>query len=217
MPFADDRRAEPPVVRPARPSDFEDLTRVAYDTGFFGESARRYFPDEALFADLWIRPYLPLGLPGFVALHEGRVVGSILGAHDERAYGTALRRVAPALALRAAFGGYPQLPTCLPYLARLARYTVKHAPPDAFPAHLHLNVLAGARGLKLGSRLLDAYLTSLRNAGVPGVQLSATSRNDTALRLYESRGFRVHEARVTPLWRPWTGRDETHVVMTLVL
>ncbi|PYE54553.1 ribosomal protein S18 acetylase RimI-like enzyme [Deinococcus yavapaiensis KR-236] len=201
------------MVRPARRTDFADLARVAYDTGFFGESARLYFPDETLFADLWIRPYVPLALPGFVALLEGRVVGSILGAHDEGAYEAAIRRVAPALALRAAFGGYPKLPACLPYLARLARYAVPHASPHAFPAHLHINVLASARGLGLGARLLDAYLDSLRQAGVRGVQLSATRRNEAALRLYESRGFRVHEARVTPLWRPWTGRDETHVVM----
>lgn len=209
MPFAD--------VRGARPSDFAALARVAYGTGFFGASARRYFPDEALFADLWIRPYVPLGLPGFVAERDGEVVGSILGALDERAYRRALRRLLPALATRAAFGGYPRLPGCLPYLARLARHAGPHAPPDAFPAHLHLNVLSHARGFKFGARLLDAHLAFLGNGGVRGVQLSTTLRNEVAVRLYESRGFRVHDARVTPLWRPWTGRDETHVVMTLRL
>lgn len=209
MPFAD--------VRGANSSDFAGLARVAYDTGFFGTSARRYFPDEALFADLWIRPYVPLGWPGFVAVRDGEIVGSVLGAHDERAYQAALRRVAPAIALRAAFGGYPRLPGCLPYLGRLARHAVPHAPPDAFPAHLHLNVLSAARGFKFGARLLDAYLASLGDGGVRGVQLSTTLRNEVAVRLYESRGFRVHAAKVTPLWRPWTGRDETHVVMTLSL
>ena len=55
---------EQPRVRPLRPADFAAVAEVAYDTGFFGESAARYFPDAALFGDLWAGPYFvgtPLG------------------------------------------------------------------------------------------------------------------------------------------------------------
>lgn len=204
------------VIRPARPADLAALARVAYDTGFFGESARRYFPDPALFADLWVRPYLRGGL-GFVACAGDGVVGSILGVRSPAAYRRALWGLVPTLAGRALTGGYPRLPGCLPYGWRTLRFAAEHAPTDLFPAHLHLNVLEGARGTGLGGRLLDTFLAALAREGVRGVQLSTTRVNVAALALYEKRGFRVWAERQSPLWRPWLGRDALHVVMVRVL
>ncbi|SEJ66186.1 Acetyltransferase (GNAT) family protein [Deinococcus reticulitermitis] len=200
------------VVRPAGPGDLAALGRVAYDTAFFGESARRFFPDEALFADLWVRPYLSGGL-GFVGLRGGRVVGSILGVTGPAAYRRAWLGAAPTLLSRALAGAYSRLPGCLPYLGRAGLFSLGHAPTSHFPAHLHLNVLEGARGTGLGGRLLDTFLAELGRRGVPGVQLSTTRENVAALALYEKRGFRVWTERERALWRPWLGRNAVHVVM----
>lgn len=45
------------ALRPIRPDDLEALGQVAFAGGFFEVSAGRYVPAQALFCDLWARPY----------------------------------------------------------------------------------------------------------------------------------------------------------------
>lgn len=209
-------------VRPLRGSDFAAVGRVAHQTGFFGESAARYFADGRLFADLWVGPYFedrPREAPlGFAAELNGAVVGYIVGLADGGRYGrdltrALLRRVLPNLVrLR-----YRRPWAGVPYLLRAWRFSTPHAPLSAYPAHLHINLLARARGSGLGRELLDAYLNALRARGVPGVQLSTTRENGPALQLYERAGFSVWGERELPLWTPWLGRPAVHVVMVKTL
>ena len=203
------------VVRGARPEDAPDIARMAYATGFFGAPAGGYFPDEGLFAALWVGPYLHAGeaAVGFVAERQGRPVGYILGTSSFAAYRAGMRACAPRLLAGVLGGRYRRFRGCLPYLQRAVRYATPHASELTYPAHLHLNLLAQARGLGAGSALLDAYLMALRTRGVQGVQLSTTDQNVAALRLYRSRGFETVSAHVTPLWRPWLGADATHLVL----
>ncbi|GAA5512178.1 putative acetyltransferase OgpAT [Deinococcus carri] len=200
-------------VRALRRGDFGEVARVAYATGFFGETAAGYFPDRGLFADLWVRPYF-VGEPfGFAAEREGQVLGYIIGTPDGGEYRRAFARVLLGVLGRAVRGRYPQLGGSLPYLLRLGRFVSPHAPERLFPAHLHLNLLPESRGLGLGGALLDAYLAALRARGVRGLQLSTTAENRAAVALYEKRGLRVWEARESRLWQPWLGRPTTHLVM----
>lgn len=202
------------MIRSATHADRASLGRIAYDTGYFGASAERYFPDRELFADLWVGPSLGgAGRCNLVAESAGEVVGYILGIRDPRAYRRHFVRVAPALLGRLLRGDYPQWRGCLPYLLRLARYPAKSAPAREFPAQLHINVLAAARGRGLGRELLAAHLDCLGHEGVGGVQLSTTRENEAALRLYEAFGFEEWRAYESPLWRPWLGRNAVHVVM----
>ncbi len=203
------------TLRALRAGDAAQVGRVAYLTGFFGSSAARYFPDPQLFADIWTGPYFESGgRLGFVAERGGEVVGYILGLPSQGEYGRALTRViagriVPGVLLgryRRPFGG-------LPYLLRFARFPGQHAPFDRYPAHLHINLLPGTRGLGLGSALLTAYLNALRARGVPGVQLSTTRENEAALGLYGRAGFSVYAEEQLPLWTPWLGRETVHVVM----
>lgn len=201
-------------IREARMEDLEALGHVAYATGFFGESARRFFPDPTLFTDLWVRPYLgTVGCGNFLALSGGVPVGYILGTAHLSAYRRHLLRSLPWLLCRALQGRYPHLGPSLAYLARMARYSTPHAPTGPYPAQLHINLLPQARGAGLGQALLNAHLEALRQHRVPGVQLSTTRENAAALRLYERAGFWVWREASSPLWRPWLGRDAVHVVM----
>lgn len=208
-------------MRPALPGDLDVIGRIAYLTGYFGESARGYFPDERLFRHLWVNPYYlvprEVGVR-FVAGPPGETFGYIVGVTDQTAYERALRftlrrQVLPNL-LR---GRYRALPGCLPYLTRLALFPSPHAPRGTYPAHLHLNLLPDARGLGLGRALLTAFVDDLRARGVPGVQLSTTRENEAALALYARAGFEVLAERVLPVWTPWLGRRATHVLMGLKL
>lgn len=188
------------------------MARVAYLTGFFGQSAQVYFPDRALFGALWAGPYFHgAGAGCFVAEQAGEVVGYVLGASDHDRYRLALARVVARQVGRA----WPTGATLhsLRYLWRAARHPSPHADWQAYPAHLHLNLLPAARGAGTGRRLLEAHLSVLGGLGVPGVQLSTTTENVAALGLYRRLGFEVLDTRVTPLWTPWLGHPATHVLM----
>lgn len=202
----------PAVIRPTRPSDEAVVGRIAYQTGFFGQSAGRYFPDEKLFAALWAGPYFQgAGAACYVAEAGGEVVGYVLGAPDHRGYRWALGRVVA----RWLGSSRPTRRTLasLRYLGRAARFPSPHASWAAFPAHLHLNLLPEARGLGLGRGLLEVHLAALEGLNVPGVQLSTTTENRAALGLYRRLGFEVLASHPTPLWTPWLGHAAEHLVM----
>lgn len=203
-----------PIIRPAHASDRSAVSEVSFATGYFGRPAGRFFPDRALFADLWVAPYFTEhGCCNFVAEIDGEVVGYILGSCDTAAYRRHMAWLALRLVRRWARGRYPALGASLRYLLRAARYPAPVAPTDRFPAHLHINLLPTARGRGLGRRLLEAFLTCLGDRGVAGVQLSTTVENEAALGLYRAYGFEVWERQRSRLWRPWLGRATTQVVM----
>ncbi len=96
-----------------------------------------------------------------------------------------------------------------------------HAPPrasdavvDAYPAHLHIDLLASARGAGLGRRLVERQLADLRRVGSPGVHLDvATDQRQRHRVLPAPRVRRRRAARVVDdhgpaarLSRPTTSR-----------
>jgi ribosomal protein S18 acetylase RimI-like enzyme len=198
-------------IRPLTLADAINLSHVAYETAFFGKSAEIFFPDRALFADLWIRPYLSQPL-GFVTEAKDRILGYVLG-EDEQRYQRQFVQLAPYYFKRLMSGAYPQWRGCWPYLWRVLRYSTKHAPLNAYPTHLHINLLPEVRGQGLGKQLLTRYLEHLHQQKVSGVQLSTTRENLAAVSLYQTFGFKVWREYESPLWRPWLGHTTTHLVM----
>lgn len=205
-----------PLIRPARPGDEARLGEIAYLTGFFGDSAQAYFPDRQLFADLWVRPYLRLDHNvSFVAQVGAEVVGYILGSVNEAEYRRVLLRdLAGTVLPGALIRRYRRPLSGLPYLTRTLLYPSPHAPEAEFPAHLHLNLLPQTRGLGLGRALLLTFLQRLTDLGVPGVQLSTTDRNRSALGLYRTAGFVVAASRQTRLWTPWLSAPVRQLCLT---
>ena len=203
-----------PNVRPALDSDREAVADVSFATGYFGRPAGRFFPDRALFADLWIGPYFRgTGCCSHVAEIDGEVVGYIVGSCDTRTYRRVVAGRVPRILGRWLRGRYPDLSHSLRYLVRAARYPGPSAPVRDYPAHLHVNLLPSARGKGLGRRLMEAFLDCLQARGVAGVQLSTTVENEAALGLYRAFGFEVWQRQRSRLWRPWLGRSTTQVVM----
>ncbi|MGB7979221.1 MAG: GNAT family N-acetyltransferase, partial [Candidatus Nanopelagicales bacterium] len=71
-----------------------------------------------------------------------------------------------------------------------------HQPPGSepglvgqFPAHLHIDLLPEAQGRGLGRALIEAFVTTLRDAEVTGVHLGVDRRNHGALSFYQRLGF----------------------------
>lgn len=64
-----------------------------------------------------------------------------------------------------------------------------------FPAHLHINFTAAARGLGLGSRLIGEFESRLKRRSIPGVHL-ITAAGERNLGFYLKNGY--YEAASIP-------------------
>ena len=136
-----------------------------------------------LFAELWVGPYQRLRPDwSYVAEARGRVVGYLTGCPDSARFRRA-RAVAWAipLLLRMAIGRYPRSADARRFAGqslglvaepeRRLRRTLPARVDRDYPAHLHMNVDAEARGKGVGRALLERYAADLAARGVPGLQL----------------------------------------------
>ena len=62
-------------------------------------------------------------------------------------------------------------------------------PYDAYPAHLHIDLLARAQGRGFGRRMLEQVMATLRQRGCPGAHLGVSMMNTTAYGFYQRLGF----------------------------
>jgi ribosomal protein S18 acetylase RimI-like enzyme len=131
-----------------------------------------------------------------VAEVDGEVVGYLLGCLDSRkawdpvkvAARHALRR---GIVFRPGTAGFiwRSMSDAVLDLA-LRRLPASTFLDERWPAHLHIDFLAEGRGLGLGSKLVNRWLDSLRERGVPGCSLGTMGENTGAIAFFESVGFR---------------------------
>jgi ribosomal protein S18 acetylase RimI-like enzyme len=62
-------------------------------------------------------------------------------------------------------------------------------PYEAYPSHMHIDLLDRAQGRGFGRRMMEAGMDSLRRRGSPGVHLGVSVRNEPALEFYRKLGF----------------------------
>jgi GNAT superfamily N-acetyltransferase len=70
-----------------------------------------------------------------------------------------------------------------------------------FPATFHFNLLPEARGLGLGSRLVEVFLRHMRSLHVPGVHVQPLSINPLVPRFLARRGFQLVESHPLHVFR----------------
>jgi ribosomal protein S18 acetylase RimI-like enzyme len=130
----------------------------------------------------------------FLALHahHRRLSAVVLTEPDERAWAARV----------STYEQYFAEGRALLHLARVDGYCVGYAltvlhpgSDDTFPlnagyAELYtLAVLPGSRGSGIGSALLDAVDTALRNRAIANLTVAVMCANEAAIRLYQRRGF----------------------------
>jgi ribosomal protein S18 acetylase RimI-like enzyme len=196
---------------------------IAADTAFFGEPVERFMEDRRLQGDFFVAYYLDHEPQlAWVAEANDEVVGYLTGSAGDNQEG----RGKAVTALKAAGGlltlSYQVGPLTRRYGLRAARAVLAGEYPQfdkhRFPAELHVNLSAAARGLGLGRALLEACLDQMASLRVPGIHLSTTSRNAAALRLYEKLGFEVLGRKRSTLWEPWLpGEEIDNLVLGKVL
>jgi len=177
------------------------IRKLAFDTALRGESARVFFTDAQVLADIltaYYTDYEPESC--LVALKDENFSGYLLGAKNIRRCGPVfLRSILPRLVLKIITRNVCFKSRNLRFLAGLIISFLKgeFRQPDfssKYPATLHINLDSGSRGLGIGSCLLQEYFSYLKKAGVKGVHLATFSH--LAGEFFSRNGFRMlHEGR----------------------
>ena len=184
------------LIRPYEKPDRAAVRELACATADCGKPLDWLIPDSVFLADILTRYYTDLEPESsLVADADGRVAGYLNGCRDTSLWRVRMaRRIVPAAVALALWRGLAWRPE----IRRLLRLNWREyswhchggAPRlEAYPAHLHVNVAAGARGGGLGARLVERFLDDLRAAGVPGVRASVRADNKPGLDFFRRLGF----------------------------
>ncbi|SEB88053.1 Acetyltransferase (GNAT) family protein [Paramicrobacterium humi] len=164
-------------------------------TGDSGRDATGRYSRPDLLPDIYAGPYLEFE-PGlaFVVDRGDRAIGYVIATSDTRAF---VRWYADTW-WPSVEGKYPASPEEEPgereLVATGANADRMLVPAvDAYPAHLHIDLLPETQGQGFGRRLVDTLADALRARGVPGLHLTAGASNTGALAFYERLGMKVLE------------------------
>ena len=183
------------VIRPARPDDQPAAYHVCLRTGDHGADGEPFYRDDPdALGRIYVGPYLAFEPELALVLEDDQgVCGYALGALDSRSfYQRYEAEWRPKLVARfPAPQGDPAGWTRV----QQAHHTYHHPdsfcpdPYDAYPSHLHIDLLPRAQGRGYGRRMLEQNLDTLRGRGSPGAHLGVSPRNRRAIGFYQRLGF----------------------------
>lgn len=183
------------VIRPARPGDEAGTYYVCLKTGDHGGDGEPYYrEDPDALGRIYVGPYLAFEPElGFVLEDAGGICGYALGAQDSRGfYARYEAEWRPDLAAR-----FPEPQGDPRSWSRVqqAHYVYHHPdyfcpePYEAYPSHLHIDLLPRAQGQGFGRRMLEQVMAAQRRRGSPGAHLGVSVLNRRALGFYAALGF----------------------------
>ncbi len=183
------------ILRPCRPDDRQAAYHVCLKTGDHGDDGEPFYSDDPdALGRIYVGPYLAFE-PGLALILEDDqgVCGYALGALDSRGF---YRRYElewrPDLCAR-----FPAPQGDRSRWTRVEQVYGDYHRPDYFcpepyemhPSHLHIDLLARARGRGFGRRMMGQLMDELRRLGSPGVHLGVSTLNRSALGFYQRLGF----------------------------
>lgn len=203
------------AIRPARPGDEQGAYSVCLRTGDHGQDGEPiYREDPDALGRIFVGPYLAFEPELSVILEdEEGLCGYALGAVDSRGfyrrYDTEWR---PRLCAQFPEPqGDPAKWTRVEHVYHAYHHPDSFCPEpyDAYPSHLHIDLLPRAQGRGFGRRLIERNIATLRRRGSPGAHLGVSALNTRAIGFYERLGFRE-------LTRTGSGTDVCiYMVLTL--
>lgn len=186
-----------PEIRPYRPSDRDDVARVCLLTAASGTDATGRYSDDTILPELFAVPYVEYAPElAFVVDEGGRALGYVIGVADTEAFVQWwLREWAPGFAARHPEPGPPSDPA--PQISEEMFLAAGAMPEtwlpnpdlDAYPAHLHINLLPELQGQGFGRRLIERFRAALAARGVLTLHLGVDPHNVGARAFYERLGF----------------------------
>jgi ribosomal protein S18 acetylase RimI-like enzyme len=183
------------TIRAARPDDRGAAYYVCLKTGDHGRDGEPYYRDDPdALGRIFVGPYLAFE-PGLSLVLEDDqgVCGYALGAFDSRAfYARYDREWRPDLCAR-----FP-MPRGDP--AAWTRAQTVHSwyhhpdyfcpgPYEAYPSHMHIDLLERARGRGHGRRMMERVMAQLCERGSPGAHVGVSVLNAPAPGFYRRLGF----------------------------
>ena len=179
-------------IRPARTADLPRLREICVKTGAAGGDATGRWSTDDLLPDLFLEPYLTYAISWAWVVDDKKAgpVGYLVAVPDTIGFSTWWRqRWTPWFGER-----YPRAhPARSPEeeLIELGfdpeQLLIDEV--DAYPAHLHLDLLPDAQGTGLGRDLVQTLLKALARDKVPGVHLTMDPANIGARQFYTHLGF----------------------------
>ncbi|MFC8288911.1 GNAT family N-acetyltransferase [Streptomyces cyaneofuscatus] len=187
------------ILRPYLPEDRDALFDICVRTGHEGGDSRHLYEDPDLLPNIFAAPYVVLEPDlAFVVEDGGRAVGYILGTADTASFVARYRAEwLPGLVDRYPAPVQPHSPsTPAEMMTGLMHDPERMVLPelDAYPAHLHIDLLPSHQRYGYGRRLMETFLDALHAQGVPAVHLSMLTVNTPARAFYDRVGF--HEIAV---------------------
>jgi ribosomal protein S18 acetylase RimI-like enzyme len=175
--------------------DLPGMYRVCLLTGDAGSDATGAYRDPDLLGHVYAGPY-PVADPGLtwvVTDDAGTVAGYVVGTADSQAFARWQEESWwPALRERLPRPDEVDDPRRDHELLRVVHDGATYDPAvtDAYPAHLHIDLLPHAQGRGLGRTLIATLAAALRERGVPGLHLGVSAANTGAIAFYDRVGFR---------------------------
>ncbi|SNZ21522.1 GNAT family N-acetyltransferase [Cohaesibacter gelatinilyticus] len=186
-------------IRKARDDDLGSLYSISLKTGHLGGDAQTLYVDPDMMGHIYSGPYLMLEPDlAFVIEHQEKVLGFCVGTLDtyefacrqEKQWWPALRRKYPK----------PSKTSRSTWDADQRRAYMIHNPQippkdlcEAYPAHLHLNLLPEIQGQGVGNRLFEVWKNNARDLDAAAFHVGVNKDNSRAIRFWAKRGFQNHE------------------------
>jgi ribosomal protein S18 acetylase RimI-like enzyme len=181
-------------VRRYRDEDAEAVADICVRTADAGRDATGIYQDPAILDHLFAAPYIALDPELAFVLDDGtgRAVGYVLGTEDTHRFADRFRdewlpRVAGLHAAPPAgdWEGPDELMAWL--LHNPDRLKVEGL--EAYPAHLHIDLLPGHQRQGHGSALLDRLVRELAARRAPALHVGMLTANTAARKFYDRLGF----------------------------
>jgi ribosomal protein S18 acetylase RimI-like enzyme len=183
------------AIRLARPDDRAAAYYVCLKTGDHGRDGEPFYRDDPdALGRIFVGPYLAFEPElSLVVEDDGGVCGYCLAALDSRAfYARCDRQWRPSLC--------EEFPPPAGDPAAWTRAQTVHSwyhrpnyfcpePYEAYPSHMHIDLLERARGRGVGRRMIEQLMDELRRHGSAGAHLAVSAQNTPALGFYKRLGF----------------------------
>lgn len=181
-------------LRSATVEDLPALYRVCLRTGDAGKDATHLQDDPDILGELFVGPYVTLEPDLAFTLQGPRgPSGYVLGALDTRDFNKRLRtQWLPKLQAVHADPGDDQTQwQGSDWVRRAVHHPFLEFPPvlKPYPSHVHIDLLAEARGQGIGRHLMQTIMEELARLGSPGVHLQVNPKNFAAQAFYRNLGF----------------------------
>jgi GNAT superfamily N-acetyltransferase len=200
------------TLRQFQPDDLKALYAISLMTGHLGGDASRLYSDPSLLGHIYAAPYAHIEPSlALVVVDDDGVAGFAVGTLDTVAWQDALElNWWPKL--RSQYddpGGLQTLFTADERRAFMIHHPERTPPSvaEAYPAHLHANLLPRVQGRGVGLRLVEAWLDLAAVHGGGPTHVGVNRENLRAVKFWGQRGFGELRVSAESVGRTvWMGR-----------